>query len=208
MKSIRQEYTELVTDALSHSKQRNSARALVTPEEHKALHKLAENKPVITSKPKPQDDAKIRQFLESASIQCSDRIPDDAGATKHMLSYKEYLGELDVVLLACDTDADTLTLIKNLSKSIEKKLGTIKILRPDRLENENKWLLFTEQNPLKLLIASAGFVHLKHAMSHYKPPEGTMHGFLNQIPLVLLLPHSSYSPQEKSLLWKLLCSLL
>lgn len=195
MNSIRKEYTDLVADALSHSKQRGSARALVTPEEHKALHKISE-------KPKPQDDAKIRQFLERTAIQCSDRIPDDSSATKQMLSYKEYLGEVDVVLFACDTDPDTLTLIKNLSKSIDQKLGSIKILRPDRLESENRWKQFTEQNPLKLIIASAGFVHLKHAMSHYTPP------FLNKIPLVLLLPSTSYTPQEKSLLWKHLCSLL
>ena len=117
MNSIHKEYTELIADALSHSKQSSFTQALVTPEEYKALKKPAEGKqPVNASKPKPQDNAKIRQFLERTSIQCSDRIPDDAGATKQMLSYKEYLGEVDVVLFACDTDTDTLTLIKNLSK--------------------------------------------------------------------------------------------
>jgi hypothetical protein len=128
-----------------------------------------------------------------------------------MQAYKEYLGDVDVIIFACDADPDTLSLIKNLSKSIDQKLGLVKVLRADRFEREELWDLFLSKNPVKLIIASSGFMQLKNAMAYYtRGAEDSPLSFLSGIPLVVLLPCASYadSPKEKLLLWNQLCAQL
>src|SRR5690349_15265174 len=137
------------------------------------------------------DNAEIKPFLQRLSMALSDNIPDDAAATRMMSSYKEHVGPVDVILFACDHDAETMELIKNLSRSIDQKLAKIKVLRADRLEKEERWDLFFSKNPIKLFIATVGFTQLKKGMVHYKQSGDAL--FLHDTPLILLLPPGSYS---------------
>ncbi len=158
-----------------------------------------------------KDDSKIKSFLHRVSFPLSESIPDDAAATRVMKAYKEYVGDVDVIIFACDADPDTLSLIKNLSKSIDQKLGPVKVLRADRFEREELWDLFLSKNPVKLIIASSGFTQLKNAMAYYtRGLEDSPLSFLRGIPLIVLLPCASYahSPKEKLLLWDQLCAQL
>jgi hypothetical protein len=156
-------------------------------------------------RPKPEQGP-IKLFLQNVGVRLSDKIPDDAAATRMMLSYKEHVGTVDVILFACDTDPHTLELVKNLSRSIDQKLRPIKVLRPDRWEREERWDVFFSKNPVKLFIATAGFTQLKKGMAHYKRVGDAT--FLHDTPLILLLPSEAYAPQEKILLWNQLCAAL
>lgn len=167
--------------------------------------------------PKKKEDSKIhasdpgiKSFLQRCSVPLAACIPDDAEAVRAMSAYKEYIGNADVVIFACDADTDTLDLIKNLSKSIDQKLAPVKVLRSDRLEAKQRWDLFIAKNPVKLYIASSGFSQLKNAMHYYTHRDGLAHGLFNGIPLIILSPCASYmqSPKEKLILWNQICTLL
>ena len=153
---------------------------------------------------------KIKSFLQRSSVPLTEHIPDDSAVTKEISAYKEYIGAVDVVIFACDAEPDTLSLIKNLSKSIDQKLGPVKVLRSDRWEKEGRWDAFLTKNPIKLVIASSGFSQLKGAMSHYVSPDGGSSSFLKTIPLIILSPCAVYSqsPKEKLILWNQICSIL
>lgn len=179
------------------------------------IEKIPDRSPPSHQSPLKKDDAKIRtndikNFLQRHSIHLSEHIPDDAQAVRIMSAYKEYIGNVDVVIFACDADAETLLLIKNLSKSIDQKLAPIKILRPDRLEREQRWGLFIAKNPIKLIIATSEFSKLKAAMRHYTHSDDKSYGFLEGIPLIILSSCAVYteSPKEKSILWNQICTLL
>lgn len=155
-----------------------------------------------------KDDSKIKHFLQRHSVPLRETTLDDAEATRVLFAFKEYLGPVDVIVFACDADPDTLSMIKNLSKSIDQKLGSAKMLKPDRIEQQQRWDLFLAKNRVKLLIASSGFSQLKTAMSHYTLIDGTAK--LGGIPFIQLSPYALYahSPQEKTALWNQICAIL
>ena len=157
-----------------------------------------------------KEDTNIKNFLQNASVALTEHIPDDSHATKEMSAYKEYMGVLDVIIFACDADPDTLLLLKNLSKSIDQKLGPVKVLRADKWEKEEQWDAFLTKNPIKLLIASSGISQLKGAMRHYISPNGGLSSFLKNIPLIILSPSAVYtqSPKDKLILWNQICAIL
>jgi hypothetical protein len=165
-------------------------------------------KPAAIVPSKPKDDGAIKNFLQRISFALSERIPDDAAATRKMHAYKEYLGTVDVILFLCDEDPDTLALMKNLSKSIDQKLGPARMLRPDRLEREGRWDLFLSKNRVKLFIASCGFAQCTQAMTHFRQTGSAM--TLSGIPLIVLQSAAAYlqAPKEKMVVWNQLCALL
>jgi hypothetical protein len=157
-----------------------------------------------------KESSHIGRFLKGASFILSEQIPDDKAATRTMLAWQECIGNVEGVILCCDPDAETLAMIKNLCKSIDQKLAKAKILSAERLEQEQRWDLFLAKNPLKCIIATAGFAHLKDAMRYYKHiPSNSTH-FFGTVPLIILSPPSIYaqSPHEKISVWNQICYLL
>ena len=159
----------------------------------------------------------LKNFLQHSSLILNDHIPEDTAATRAMFAWQEHIGDFDIVILACDNDAKSLALIKSLAQSIDQKLTKTKILSADRFEKEEKWEAFLEKNPLKLIIATSGFIKLKNAMRYYahrdskmENSEHSFHCFLKDIALIILSEPSVYthSLQEKIVLWKKICNLL
>ena len=63
-------------------------------------------------------------LLRMAShIKLVDEVPDDANAKKIASGWKEKIPEIEVVLLACETDADTLELLKSFGESDRPEPG-------------------------------------------------------------------------------------
>ncbi len=140
----------------------------------------------------------------------AEHIPDDARAKKVASAWQEALGDADVALLACDVDAQTVELLRNLARSINQKLAKVKVISVERLEREKRWDLFLEKNAFELIIASSGLNNLKEAMSYFKSLPASSEQFLKDTPLILLSPPILYSesPKEKTLLWKRICQIL
>lgn len=164
-------------------------------------------KKVIVPEPKVvESPSQIRTLLQKCapSVRLRETTLDDAMATRLMQAWQEYVGEIDVVLLAASQDKETIELIKNLAKTLAQKQGQrVKALSAERLEREKRWDLFLSKNRPKLLIASAKLTQMQNAMSFYKQNTATGEASLGGIPLLVL--SGSYEKQEKIALWNTLC---
>ena len=138
-----------------------------------------------------------------------DEVPDDAQAKKLASAWKEKIPDVEVILLACQTDNDTLDLLKSLGKAIDQHLGRAKILPAEKLEKENRWDLFLQKNPFRLIVASDGLKQLPQLMRFYHAVPAQSQAFLDKIPLLELSSATFYKAIEnKAHLWKLLCHIL
>ncbi len=167
-------------------------------------------KPQITTAPQ-EGFAKIKKTLQqiAPSFQLIDEIPTDHEAKRISSAWKEKIPDIDVILLACQTDPDTLDLLKSLAIAIEKNLGKVKILPVDRLEREKRWDLFLQKNQFRLIIASDGLLDLPGLMQFYKATPARVEYYLDKTPLLPLLPSPVYKAiEQKAHLWKMLCQIL
>ena len=169
---------------------------------------VKEEKPVV---PTPENLSPIAKTLQRIAphIKLTDQVPDDAEAKRVASAWKEKITDAEVVLIACDTQDDTLELLKGLAKAIDKNLAKSKVITADRLEREKRWDLFLQKNPLRLVIASDGMQKFPELMRHYKSTPANAQFFLDQTPLLPLSSASIYkSLEHKALLWKTLCQML
>lgn len=151
--------------------------------------------------------ATLQKVLPHLSL--VDAIPDDATAKKVSNSWKEKISDAEVILLACQTDEETLELLKSLGKAIDKNLAKAKIIPAERLEKEGKWDLFLQKNPFRLIVASERISKLSGLMSFYTAVPAQSQFFLGKIPLLVLgEAHVYKSIEHKAHLWKTLCQLL
>ncbi|MBS0653635.1 MAG: hypothetical protein JSR39_08970 [Verrucomicrobia bacterium] len=166
-------------------------------------------KPVAASiKPSEEIVKTLRKIAPALII--SDHIPDDQNAKKIASAWKEKLSGIDVVLLALNSLPDTIELMKNLAKAIQKDLGQVKLMSGERLEQEKRWDLFFQTNTFRLVIASPGMEQYPDLLKHYKALPAQQSAFLANTPLIVLEPASVYtdSPDKKISLWKSLCQTL
>ncbi len=155
--------------------------------------------------------AQIKRTLLRAApaVRLIEEVPDDSAAKRVANAWKEKIPDAQVVLLACETDADTLELLKSLGKAIDQNLAKAKILPAEKMERENRWDLFLQKNQFRLIIASDGLQKLSHLMRFYKALPATSESYLDKTPLLALSPASVYKSLEaKAHLWKTLCQML
>lgn len=159
----------------------------------------------------PAPSSAIQKTLQHIAphLKLVNEVPDDQEAKHKASAWKEKIPDVEVVLIACDTQTDTLELLKSLAKAIDQNLAKSKVISADRLEREKRWDLFLTQNSLRLLIASSGLKSLADLMRHYRAHPATNQHFLDQTPLLILSEASLYkSLEHKALLWKTLCQML
>lgn len=165
-----------------------------------------------TAEPSVRPSEEIVKTLRkiAPALIISDQVPDDHIAKKIASAWKEKLSGVDVVLLALNSLPDTIELMKNLAKAIQKDLGQVKLISGDRLEQEKRWDLFFQTNAFRLIIASPGMEQYPDLLKHYKALPAQQSAFLANTPLIVLEPASAYtdSPDKKISLWKNLCQML
>ncbi|MBS0605512.1 MAG: hypothetical protein KF898_05245 [Parachlamydiales bacterium] len=144
------------------------------------------------------------------ALHISDQVPDDHTAKQISSAWKEKLSGIDVVLIALNNIPDTIELMKNLAKAIQKDLRNVKLMSGDRLEQEKRWDAFFQTNTFRLIIASSGMEQYPELLKHYKALPAQQSAFLADIPLIVLEHPSAYteSPNKKVSLWKSLCLML
>lgn len=157
----------------------------------------------------PEEIAKVLRKIAPA-LPISDQIPDDRIAKEVSTAWKEKLPGIDVVLIVLNNHPDTIELMKNLAKAIQKDLGAVKLLSGDRLEQEKRWAPFFQTNSFRLVIASLGIEHYPELLKHYRALPSLQSAFLANIPLIVLEHPSAYteSSNKKISLWKSLCLML
>lgn len=142
-------------------------------------------------------------------IKLVDDVPDDTKAKKIASGWKEKIPDAEVILLACETDADTLDLLKSLGRAIDQNLAKAKIVPAEKLEQENRWDIFLQKNQFRLIIASDGMKKHPELMKFYHANPAQSQSFLDKTPLLALSPASIYKLIEhKAHLWKTLCQML
>jgi len=213
-------YVNLVRDCIAHFQEEwNLAPPVAQPlQKHVEIpvKKAPVPQPVLkkVTMPAPkiesvESPSQIRILLQKCapSMRLRETPLDDTAATRLMHAWQEYVGAVDVVLLAASQDKETVELIKNLAKTLVQKKGQrVKALSAERLEREKRWDLFLSKNRPKLLIASAQLTQMQNAMSFYKQNTTTGKASLGGIPLLVL--SENYEKQEKITLWNTLCQLL
>jgi hypothetical protein len=169
-------------------------------------------KKVVAAEPKVmhplESPSQIQTLLQKCapSVRLRETTVDDAAATRLMQAWQEYVGEVDVILLAASQKKEIVELIKNLAKTLAQKKGQrVKALSAERLEREKRWDLFLSKNRPKLLIASAELLQMQNAMSFYKQNTATGEASLEGIPLLVLSEPATYAKQEKIALWNTVC---
>ncbi len=169
------------------------------PPEEKKLYKPSEN----------SSDIKETLSKIAPGIRFIDQVPDDSEGKKIGSSWKEKIPDVDVVLLACKQDAETIEFLKVLAKAIDTHLAKSKIIPAERLEKENCWDLFLQKNTFRLIVASDGVDQLKNLMRFYRGAPAQNAYFLDQTPLLALLPAAAYKQlDKKAQAWKTLCQIL
>lgn len=169
---------------------------------------ILQTKKALDARPKSSDISPIKKTLLRIAphIKLTDEVPDDAVAKRVATAWKEKIADVEVILLACNADAETLEFLKTLGKAVDQNLGKAKILPAERLEKENRWDLFLQKNEFRLIIASDGVQKLPELMRFYKAIPATSQYYLDKTPLVALSPASIYkSIENKAALWKTLC---
>jgi hypothetical protein len=167
--------------------------------------------PVKTERTATTPFAQIKTSLQRIAPHLSliDEVPDDMVAKKVASSWKEKIPDVDVVLLACHMDSETLEFLKNLGKAIDTHLAKAKIIPADKLEKEGRWDVFLQKNSFRLIVASHGMQELRGLMSFYHAIPSQSQLFLDKIPLLALSEAAVYkSIDHKASLWKTLCQLL
>jgi hypothetical protein len=167
--------------------------------------------PVKTERTATTPFAQIKTSLQRIAphLCLIDEVPDDTVAKKVASSWKEKIPDVDVVLLACHMDSETLEFLKNLGKAIDTHLAKAKIIPADKLEKEGRWDVFLQKNSFRLIVASHGMQELKGLMSFYHAIPSQSRVFLDKIPLLALSEAAVYkSIDHKASLWKTLCQLL
>ncbi len=185
------------------------------------LDKPLREEPVLKAEPKPMPPIKepsnaegfsqIKKTLLRAApgIRLVEEVLDDSAAKRVANAWKEKIHDAQVVLLACETDAGTLELLKSLGKAIDQNLAKAKILPAEKMERDSRWDLFLQKNQFRLIIASDGLQKLPHLMRFYKALPATSEYYLDKTPLLALSPASVYKSLEaKAHLWKTLCQML
>ncbi|MBS0604615.1 MAG: hypothetical protein JSS60_06205 [Verrucomicrobia bacterium] len=166
---------------------------------------------------KPHETAETDNFSQikktllriAPAIKLIDEVPDDAQAKKVAGAWREKIPDAEVILLACETDAETLELLKSLGKAIDQHLARAKIVPAEKLEREKRWDLFLQKNSFRLIVASDGMQKCLDLMRLYRAVPASSQFFLDKTPLLPLSPASLYkSLEHKALLWKTLCQTL
>lgn len=180
-------------------------RKIPTPSEKSEEAPKEEPKVVVESV------SPIKKTLQRIAphLKLVDQVPDDAQAKRVANAWKEKISDAEVALLACDTNPETLELLKTLAKAIDQNLAKSKVIAAERLEREKRWDLFLEKNAFRLIIATEGMQKLSELMRYYKAVPANTQYFLGQTPLLPLAAASIYkSLEHKALLWKTLCQML
>ena len=188
-------------------------KAVYTPPKRVFTEPVIQRKEEIVKPvaPPPEDSLQIKQTLAKLipGMRFVDQIPDDSQGKKIGSSWKEKITDADVILLACKQDAETIEFLKVLAKAIDTHLAKSKIIPAERLEKEGVWDIFLQKNTFRLIVASEGLDQLKGLMSFYRGSPNQNTHFLDQTPLVPLLPASVYKQLEKKAeAWKTLCQIL
>lgn len=153
----------------------------------------------------------IKKTLQKIAPQLRlvDQIPSDLQAKRIANAWREKWPAVEVVLLACETQTETLDFLKNLARAIDQHLAKCKVMIADRLEQEKGWDFFLEKNSVRLILASSGIKRFPHLMHRTRFHPANSEPFLGHIPLLILSPVSIYkSLEQKAHLWKTLCEKL
>ncbi|MBI3236454.1 MAG: hypothetical protein HYZ48_01910 [Chlamydiales bacterium] len=149
--------------------------------------------PVKDLEEKPSEE--ISKILQKIAPHIQISMPPPSPKNEEVVQMK------NVLLLLLESAPETLDLMKNLAKALQKDLARVKLLSCKKIEEEKGWGLFFQNNPSDLIIASLGGENYP-SLSAELQRKG--------ISPVILKNASVYtnSPAEKGHLWKALCQML
>lgn len=168
-------------------------------------------KPISAPTPIRQTQHPIRQTLLriEPTLTLFDHPPPDTQA-QHMASgWKEWMPGIQIVILMLHKTPSETVWMQALARAMQNKWGGVKILHALRLEQEKRWDLFFSKNELRLILLSAGSLDpYPELLKYYKSIPAQAIALLNEIPTLHLHPPSTYTPEEKRLLWQKIDALL
>lgn len=131
-----------------------------------------------------------------------DTIPDDLQAQKMANAWCK---QIEVVIIAGLASNEELLFLKDLARTIQDRLTTVKLISGAKLEKEKSWKSFFEKSTFKMLIIAQPAQKYTELMLCYQKEKNQ----LASIPVIILHPIEIYKqPDQKTALWKSLCQIV
>ena len=142
-------------------------------------------------------------------IALRETIPDDSMAKKVGSLWQEHLQDVHVAILSFGAQGRELAFLQNVAAAVTSLLAPAQVIDGFKMEGEQKWDLFFEKTPLKLVLAPP-LVSWKGKMlaRHFRENPTTQAATLGPASALLLRPLREYlqNPSLKRDLWKTLVS--
>lgn len=136
-------------------------------------------------------------------------IPDDSMAKKVGSLWQDHLQDVHVAILSFGAQGKELAFLQNVAAAVSSLLAPAQVIDGFKMEGEQKWDLFFEKTPLKLVLAPP-LLSWKGKMlaRHFRENPTTHAASLGPAPAILLRPLREYlqNPSLKRDLWKTLVS--
>lgn len=146
----------------------------------------------------------LRSTLEKIAphMKLLDIIPNDFQAQKVANAWSK---QTEVVIIAGPASNEELLFLKDLARTIQDRLTTVKMISGAKLEKEKSWKSFFEKSTFKMLIIACPAQKYTALMLCYQKEEKR----LASIPVVILYPMEVYKqPDQKTALWESLCQIV
>ena len=138
------------------------APPIATPKKPQVAE-LATKTPVEIKTPeplvKPTQKASYMEGLRSIiakaapQLRLKETIPDDSTAKKVGSLWQEHLQDVNVAILSFGAQGKELAFLQNVAAAISSLLAPAQVIDGFKMEGEQKWDLFFEKTPLKLVLA-------------------------------------------------------
>ncbi len=167
--------------------------------------------PVVKPTPKASYLDGLRSIVAKAAPQLSlkETIPDDSMAKKVGSLWQEHLQDVHVAILSFGAQGKELAFLQNVAAAVSSLLAPAQVIDGFKMEGEQKWDLFFEKTPLKLVLAPP-LLSWKGKMlaRHFRENPTTQAVTLGPAAAILLRPLREYlqNPSLKRDLWKTLVS--
>lgn len=146
----------------------------------------------------------IRSTLQQIAphMKLLDIIPSDLQA-QHVAN--AWSKKIEAMIIAGPASHEELLFLKDLARTIQDRLTSVKLISGTKLEKEKSWKSFFNKSSFKILIIACAAQKYTELMLCYQKEKNQ----LASIPVILLRPMEMYKqPDQKTALWESLCQIV
>ncbi len=180
------------------------AATIALLKESKKKYVIFPKKEKILSQKSPKMAEPIFEEMRKWIPKATRNIPSDAEAKRIAYAYRYRNKAADITIL----ELGNINFFKNVALAIDTLITPCRYVSIEEIETQDEWTPFLSSPNLKLiLISKSTLTSQKNLMRYYRELPATNEFFLQNIPLLLLHPATTYRQhcEQKRSLWTSLC---